>query len=208
MLFNSYIFIFLFLPLALIGYFVLNRFGRNMYAKVFLLVMSLWFYGYFNYTYLAVIISSIAVNYAGVYLMRRYPGRKKFCLAAGLVFDIGMLFYFKYFDFFLTNVNAVFNLSFTMRNIVLPLGISFFTFQQISYVVDAYHGETDEESFLDYAVFVTFFPQLIAGPIVRYQDIENQLKGRTLNYDMVSSFRRLRMKIVRDRTTGICQRDL
>ena len=101
MLFNSYIFIFLFLPLALIGYFVLNRLGRNMYAKVFLLVMSLWFYGYFNYTYLAVIISSIAVNYAVVYLMRRYPGRKKLCLAAGLVFDIGMLFYFKYANFVL-----------------------------------------------------------------------------------------------------------
>lgn len=179
MLFNSYIFIFLFLPLALIGYYVLNRLGRNMYAKVFLLVMSLWFYGYFNYTYLAVIISSIAVNYAVVYIMRRYPGRKKFCLAAGLVFDIGMLFYFKYFDFFLTNVNAVFNLSFTMRNIVLPLGISFFTFQQISYVVDAYHGETDDESFLDYAVFVTFFPQLIAGPIVTHDELIPQIRDES-----------------------------
>lgn len=186
MLFNSYIFILVFLPAALTGYFLLNHFNKNTLAKAFLLGMSLWFYGYFNYTYLLVILSSIAVNYAVVYRMRHADGEahedkgflssRKLWLFIGLAFDIGMLFYFKYFDFFLSNVNAVFKLDFNMRNILLPLGISFFTFQQISYVVDAYRGETDDETFLDYAVFVTFFPQLIAGPIVTHDELIPQIR--------------------------------
>lgn len=176
MLFNSYIFILFFLPVTLIGYFALNHFNKNTLAKVFLLGMSLWFYGYFNYTYLLVIISSIAVNYTVVHKMKN--GNKRVWLMLGLLFDIGMLFYFKYFDFFLSNVNAVFHLNFNMRNILLPLGISFFTFQQISYVVDAYRGETDKETFLDYAVFVTFFPQLIAGPIVTHDELIPQIRDR------------------------------
>ena len=84
----------------------------------------------------------------------------------GVLANVALLFYFKYFDFFLENINAAFSMDFTMRNIVLPLGISFFTFQQISYVVDSYRGETEKYSLLDYAVFVAFFPQLVAGPIV------------------------------------------
>lgn len=178
MLFNSYIFILLFLPVTLTGYFLLNRFNKNTLAKIFLLIMSLWFYGYFNYAYLLVILSSIAVNYMSVTGMKRYSSKRKICFFAGLAFDLGMLFYFKYFNFFLSNINAVFGLSFNMRNIILPLGISFFTFQQISYITDAYRGETEEENLLDYAVFVTFFPQLIAGPIVTHDELIPQIRDR------------------------------
>lgn len=187
MLFNSYIFIMVFLPAALTGYFLLNHFNKNTWAKAFLLGMSLWFYGYFNYTYLLVILSSIAVNYA---VVRKISGARakdeaaggRYWLLLGLVFDIGMLFYFKYFDFFLSNVNAVFGMDFNMRNILLPLGISFFTFQQISYIVDAYRDGTGDETFLDYAVFVTFFPQLIAGPIVTHDELIPQIRDESKHH--------------------------
>jgi D-alanyl-lipoteichoic acid acyltransferase DltB (MBOAT superfamily) len=175
MLFNSYIFILFFLPVTLTGYFLLNRLGRNTWAKAYLLAASLWFYGFFNYSYLPVILSSILVNYAAVWLMQQRK-RRGMGLAIALIFDLGMLFYFKYYDFFISNVNTVFRSSFNIRNIVLPLGISFFTFQQISYVVDAYHGEAGQDSLLDYAMFITFFPQLIAGPIVTHDELIPQIK--------------------------------
>ena len=91
----------------------------------------------------------------------------------GLLFNLGLLFYFKYFDFFLENINVLFGQSFALRAIVLPLGISFFTFQQVSYVIDSYYGETGEYSLLEYTVFVTFFPQLVAGPIVLHEGLDD-----------------------------------
>jgi len=148
MLFNSYIFVFLFLPLFLIGYFILNHFKKYTLAQAFLLIMSLWFYGYYNFKYLVLILISICFNYFITHLMQKNCKNNKLKLIIALLFNIGLLFYFKYFDFFIINVNRVFDTSFTLKNLVLPLGISFFTFQQISYVVDTYRGEVKKYNFL------------------------------------------------------------
>lgn len=173
MLFNSYIFILLFLPLCLIGYFGLNRFHRYSLAMAFLLGMSLWFYGYFNPSYLVIIVTSIVLNYGITRLMRMTDrqGARKAELAAALLVNFGILFYYKYFDFFIGNVNVLFAAQIPLKHIVLPLGISFFTFQQVSYVIDAYRGQTGKYSFLQYAAYVAYFPQLIAGPIVTHDEL-------------------------------------
>ena len=172
MLFNSYIFIFVFLPLTLGSYYGLHKLGKPVFAKVALILMSFWFYGYFNPSYLWIMCSSIVVNYLlSQLLQRRWGGTiskgqlallKKALLGIGLIFNLGLIFYFKYYDFFVDNLNKVFSTDFQLKNIVLPLGISFFTFQQVSYMVDSYRGETKEYNFTDYTLFVTFFPQLIA----------------------------------------------
>lgn len=172
MLFNSYIFILLFLPLCLAGYFTLNRIRDRRVAVVFLLGMSLWFYGYFNPWYLPIMIFSIAGNYLAVKLMDRTgTGLRKGILAAALLGNLAVLFYYKYFDFFLENVNALCGTEIPLRGIVLPLGISFFTFQQMSYVIDAYRGEVSQYGLLHYASFVSYFPQLVAGPIVTHDEL-------------------------------------
>ena len=173
MLFNSYIFIFVFFPLCLFGYFGLNRLGRYTLAQGFLLAMSLWFYGYFNPSYLAIILVSIVMNYGFTRLMGKTHQQRlrKLEMILAVLLNIGVLFYFKYFDFFLMNMNRLFHTDFTLYNILLPLGISFFTFQQVSYVVDAYRGEVQKYGFLQYASFVAYFPQLIAGPIVTHDEL-------------------------------------
>lgn len=178
MLFNSYIFILLFLPLTLFGYYLLHSFHRETWAYLELAGMSLWFYGYFNPGYLLIIGSSILVNYGVSLIFRRRNELllKKIILGLGLLFNLGLLFYFKYFDFFLENINILFRQNFALRSIVLPLGISFFTFQQVSYLIDSYYGETGEYSLLEYTVFVTFFPQLVAGPIVLHHELLPQLQ--------------------------------
>ncbi|MCM1125649.1 MAG: MBOAT family protein [Lachnospiraceae bacterium] len=179
MLFNSYIFIFLFLPLTLIGWYTLNRLKAYEPAKFFLAGMSLWFYGYFNVSYLAVILVSIFANYLISYLMKRFdsPLTGRMGLFAGLLLNLGLLFYFKYYDFFFENINAVFHADFNLKHILLPLGISFFTFQQLSFIVDRYRKEAPHYSFADYLTFVTFFPQLIAGPIVLHREMIPQFEN-------------------------------
>lgn len=178
MLFNSYLFIFLFLPLALVGYFLLNRCKLYRVSNVFLTGMSLWFYGYFNPAYLWIICGSILVNFALSKLMERpaLVRLRKPILAVGILLNVAVIFYYKYFDFFLENVNAVFGQSFALRHIVLPLGISFFTFQQLSYLVDSYRGQTKGYTFDEYALFVSFFPQLVAGPIVLHSEVIPQFR--------------------------------
>lgn len=173
MLFNSYIFILLFLPLCVVGYFGLNRLKWYRAAQAFLLIMSLWFYAYFTPGYLAVILASICVNFLFTRLLHRtrQPILRTLLLLGALLFNLGILFYFKYYNFFLENINALFGLSLAGRNILLPLGISFFTFQQISYVVDVYQGQVEKYPFLQYACFVSYFPQLIAGPIVTHDEL-------------------------------------
>lgn len=188
MLFNSYIFIFLFLPLALIGWYGLNRLKAYEMAKLFIALMSLWFYGYFNPYYLMVIVGSILVNYMLSYCLKRWnsPKALKAGLWLGVLFNLGILFYFKYYDFFFENINAVFKTDFAMRNIVLPLGISFFTFQQLSFIIDRAKGKAEHYSFINYLTFVTFFPQLIAGPIVLYKEMMPQFEdtgNRRFNAD-------------------------
>lgn len=181
MLFNSYIFIFFFLPLCVAVYFLLYHIKCGTLARMWVLGMSLWFYGYFNPSYVLIICGSILGNYAvsRLLLKLRGAGRVRMGKAAmciGVMANVVLLFYYKYVDFFLENMNTIFHTDFVMQNIVLPLGISFFTFQQISYVVDAYRGETESYSLLDYAVFVSFFPQLVAGPIVLHNELIPQLR--------------------------------
>ncbi len=189
MLFNSYIFLFAFLPFTVVGYFFLNRLHTNRYALIFLAVMSFIFYGYNNIRYVPVLGASVLVNYSLSRILSdegRSETLRKVFLAAGVVFNIGMIFYFKYYDFFFENMNRLFHLSVAMRKIVLPLGISFFTFQQVSYVIDSYRGQTRDYGFWEYVVFVSFFPQLVAGPIVLHNEIIPQLRmpeKRILNYD-------------------------
>lgn len=181
MLFNSYVFVFLFLPICILGYFTFNRVGQDRLAKLFLLAMSLWFYGFFHYEYLFIIIISIIANYIFAAAMKRLSGHAKrgkthlkLLLAAALLFNLGILFYFKYYDFFIENINLAFGSDLALTGVLLPLGISFFTFQQISYVIDSYRGEVAPYRSLDYALYVSFFPQLIAGPIVTHDELVPQ----------------------------------
>lgn len=180
MLFNSYIFVLCFLPLALAGYFLCNARGRYELGKSFLTVMSLWFYAWFNICYLPIIVMSILANYALYRILLGRRGQMElrmgnlYITAAGVAANLGVLFYYKYFDFFIENINAVFQTDLALQNLLLPLGISFFTFQQVGFLVDTYRGETENYSFIDYALFVTFFPQLIAGPIVTHDEMVGQ----------------------------------
>lgn len=179
MLFNSYIFVFAFLPIVLIGYFGLNHFKKYNAAKIFLIAASLYFYGYFNWSYLLIIVSSVGLNYLFSRVMlsdKTASGIRKLVFAIALTANIGSLFFFKYYDFFIGNVNAVFGFSMPLLHILLPLGISFFTFQQLSYVIDSYKRDENiaKYNFFDYALFVTYFPQLIAGPIVTHDEMVPQ----------------------------------
>ena len=174
MLFNSYIFILCFLPLTLLAYFGLNRLKKHNAAKLSLVIASLIFYGYNEITYVFVILSSILVNYLACMMLHRYPHWKRVIVAIGIIANIALLGYFKYFDFLLENINALAGSNFDYLNIALPLGISFFTFQQISYLIDSGKGECPRHSFLDYILFVTFFPQLVAGPIVSHDEMLSQ----------------------------------
>lgn len=190
MLFNSYIFIFLFFPLVLIGYYGLGRAGLYKPVLAFLTGMSLWFYGYNDIHYLAILVISILINYGIVTLMSHLENRgRKTCLAAGILLNTGILFYFKYYDFFTENVNAVLKTDLPLLNLVLPLGISFYTFQQLSYVIDAYKKECENYSFLEYAAYVSYFPQLIAGPIVYHSELIPQFRdsaNRKLKFENLS----------------------
>ncbi len=178
MLFNSYIFVLLFLPLCLILYFVLNRMKQFTLAKVFLTGMSLWFYAYFNVKYLPIIVCSILANFV-LYKAMEKGNYKKLIMTIGVLLNIGVLFYFKYYDFFAENINALFGTNFVLNHVLLPLGISFFTFQQVGFLVDAYRGEAKGYSFVDYALFVSFFPQLIAGPIVTHNEVIPQFQDES-----------------------------
>ncbi len=169
MLFNSYIFVLIFLPLFILGYFAFNHFKQYRLAMVFMLGMSLWFYAYNNIKYLILIVISIVLNYLCFLLMQKKP--HKAVLVLGIIINLGLLMFFKYTNFFIGNINRLVHQDFGYLDIALPLGISFYTFQQISFLVDAYRGEVGKVKFLDYACFVSFFPQLIAGPIVSHDEI-------------------------------------
>lgn len=176
MLFNSYIFIFVFLPLTLLLYYGLNYCGRVRTAKAVLILMSVWFYAYFHWNYVFILLASIAVNYGLTKWMKknRNPVFGRTLLVAGIIVNLGIIFYYKYLDFVFENLNHFFKISFSGFDILMPLGISFFTFQQISYLVDSYRGTAEDYGFLDYALFVTFFPQLVAGPIVTQEEMMPQ----------------------------------
>lgn len=173
MVYTSYIFILAFLPITLIGYFGLSRIHDPLPQKLWLVGASLVFYGYYNAWYLAIIVVSILANYILANLIRKKGG---FFLGFGIAFNVGLLGYFKYYDFFVSNINSLFGTNLVLREILLPLGISFFTFQQLSFLISVHKKEEALGSFLDYCMFVTFFPQLVAGPIVLYKEMIPQFQ--------------------------------
>lgn len=169
MLFNSYEFIFVYLPITLLGYYLTAKFIKNEAAKIFLIFASVCFYSYWDINNLPILLASIAVNYAFGRCLTN--NRSKKVLMVGIAFNLLFLGYFKYTNFILENINYLFNANIAMKNIVLPLGISFFTFTQTAYLVDVYRGETKAYSKSDYLLFVTIFPHLIAGPILYHRDM-------------------------------------
>ncbi|MBU1217811.1 MBOAT family protein [bacterium] len=182
MLFNSYEFIFFFLPFTFFIYFYLLNQRLVTGAKGFLVFASLFFYSWWNIVYLPLILSSMLFNYViGNSLnenFKKVKVSKKTLLIFGILANISLLGYFKYSDFFIENFNLALDGSMPLLHLALPLAISFFTFQQIAYLVDSYRGETSEYDFLNYALFVTFFPQLIAGPIVHHAEMMPQFANK------------------------------
>lgn len=181
MLFNSYLFIFGFLPLTLVGFFLAGKRGHHRIAISWLVACSLFFYGWWNPAYLSLILASILFNYAaGILLSGGGLSNRKAILGFGVAANLGLLGYYKYANFFVDSLNSVAATTYHLETILLPLAISFFTFQQIAYLVDAYRGETREYNFLHYCLFVTFFPQLIAGPIVHHREMLPQFARDTI----------------------------
>ncbi len=186
MLFNSFEFIFLFLPITLLGFFLISRkpeYVKQQIPIYWLVAASLFFYGKYKILNLPLILLSMAVNYGMGYLLGNVIEKtkiKKILFILGIIFNLALICYFKYSGFLVSNINYFIGANFTVPTIVIPLGISFFTFQQIAYLVDAYKGETKEYSILKYMLFVCFFPQLIAGPIVHHKEVLPQFETASI----------------------------
>jgi D-alanyl-lipoteichoic acid acyltransferase DltB (MBOAT superfamily) len=177
------------------GYFYLNHKKLTTASKSWLLLSSLFFYSWWNIAYLPLILTSIFINFSIARLIINKDERKnktiskKLLLQIGIVFNIGLLAYFKYADFFISNTNILFNTDIGLLNLALPLAISFFTLQQIAFLIDTYEGLAKEKNFLNYSIFVTFFPQLIAGPIVHHNHMMPQfvsVKNKVKNYKNIA----------------------
>jgi len=195
MLFNSYEFIFVFLPVSFSVYFYLNHKRLTIASKGWLVFSSLFFYSWWNIVYLPLILVSVLFNFTiakamegSIDFKKKYLSKKSL-LKIGLLFNIGLLVYFKYMDFFISNINTAIGSEIELLHLALPLAISFFTLQQIAFLIDSYEGLAKEKLFLDYAVFVTFFPQLIAGPIVHHKEMMPQfgnIRNKAINYKHIA----------------------
>lgn len=172
MLFNSYIFIFLFLPVVLLGFFRFSRISHKV-AAGWLAAASLFFYGYWNPTYVILLLASIGINYRFGQWIAAKPGQRK-PLTIAISANLALLAYYKYSNFFVTSLVAISGVDWSWPNIILPLGISFFTFTQIAYLVDTWRGQVREHSFVHYLLFVTYFPHLIAGPVLHHKEMMPQ----------------------------------
>jgi len=187
MVFSSYLFIFFFLPLALLGYYAAPKQLRHLTLTIF----SYIFYGWANPWFCLLMLFNTSVDYTNGRLMGAYPARKKLFVTISIVCDLAILGFFKYFNFGLDNYNATMAALGIPKaqylgffRVVLPLGISFYTFQSMSYVIDVYRGDAKVvTNFIDYACYVSMFPQLVAGPIIRFQDVADQLRERTLTWE-------------------------
>lgn len=179
MLFNSYDFILVFLPAVLAFVYLLRGFGRR-WLELWLILASLLFYAWWDVRYLPLLLGSVLVNYLGALFIERT--RSRLALAAIIAFNLGLLGYYKYLGFFsriVSDALAEDPWDLTLLALILPLGISFYTFQQIGYQIDRFRGEERKHDFVDYVLFVTFFPQLIAGPIVRFTEFLPQMRNLT-----------------------------
>lgn len=180
MVFSSTIFLCVYLPLVLLGYYICPKKGKNL----FLLIVSLIFYAWGEPKYVFLMIFSILVNYVFGLLMDKHRENKKrlkLMLVISVIIDLGLLSVFKYTDFIITNINSAFGAGFDLLNIALPIGISFYTFQAMSYTIDVYRDDVRvQRNLIDFGMYITMFPQLIAGPIVRYSDVQDQLAERNV----------------------------
>jgi len=181
MLFNSYEFIVAFLPLTVVGYYLLARFLAPQWAQYWLIGASLFYYGWWNPVYLGLILGSAMFNFwaggiIGSFTRRRMPNLPS--LIVGVAINLAVLAYFKYANFFVDNINAATDVGWTLGEVILPLAISFFTFQQIAYLVDAYEDNAPIYDFHEYLLFVVFFPQLVAGPIVHHKEMMPQFEEK------------------------------
>ena len=186
MVFSSAVFLFAFLPVTVGVYYISNARIRNYW----LLLTSLFFYAWGEPRYIVLMLCSIVVNYFFGLIIEKLRLRRKFSgrllLCAAIIFDIGLLGYYKYAGFLVQNLNRVLPVSFDVPQVALPVGISFYTFQILSYVIDVYRGNVPaQRNILSLGLYISFFPQLIAGPIVRYIDIEDQIQRRIISTDKV-----------------------
>ncbi|SDA70320.1 alginate O-acetyltransferase complex protein AlgI [Butyrivibrio sp. INlla18] len=181
--FNSFTFILVFLPILLLGWYALNRFEKHTVADIFLILMSLYFYYSFGAMFLVILLVSIAVNYSLSMLLEHWH-QPKLIKIVGVLFNLALLFYFKYLGFFIDNVNALTGAALTAKEILMPIGISFFTFGQISFIVDRANGEAPHYPFLKYVMYTVYFPKLIQGPIAFHKEMIDQFNDASLRkYD-------------------------
>ena len=190
MLFNSIEYLLIFLPIVFIIYFTLNKFKLCKASRIFLLIASLYFYGSYKKEYVPIILISILFNYFISYLFKEdiTEVKRKLILFFGILTNIIILIYFKYFDFLKETLSNITFIPFNTFDIILPLGISFFTLQQISFLVDCYKKDVLEYNLIDYALFICFFPQLVSGPIIRHQEMIPQfmdIKNKVINQDNI-----------------------
>ena len=185
MLFSSIPFLYYFLPIVMLIYYAVPKALKNSVILIF----SLAFYAWGEPVYVFLMVATIALNYCLGLLIEKFRGgvMSKISLLLSIVFSLGALGYFKYADFFIANFNAATGLSVNLLNIALPIGISFYTFQILSYTIDVYRGNVKaQKNPITLGAYITLFPQLIAGPIVRYSDVEKQLSARTHSFDKIS----------------------
>ena len=181
MVFSSITFIYYFLPIVLLIYFI----TPNKFKNFILLISSLLFYFYGEPSYIWVLLLSCFINYISALLIEKYRNKSKIILILTILLDLGILMYFKYTNFFIENINNIFGFNIKFIRVIMPIGISFFTFQTLSYVIDVYTKKVEaNKNFLVFSTYVSLFPQLIAGPIVRYIDVEKELKNRKHSCDM------------------------
>ena len=178
MLFNSYVFLFAYLPITVAGFFILGR-RSQLWAAAWLAGASLFFYGWWDYRYLPLLLGSVVFNYACAGLLA--PGRgmhRKALLTAAIAANLGLLAYYKYAGFFVASLAELLAQPLPALHVVLPIGISFFTFTQIAFLVDSYRGKAQESRFVHYLLFVTYFPHLIAGPVLHHKEMMPQFAAR------------------------------
>ena len=185
MLFSSMTFVFMFLPIVCTAYLL----ARKELQNHILLIASILFYAWGEPRYLAIMIMTILINYIGAnYISRsKNTAHRKWLLGITIVLDLSFLFYFKYFNFFVENINDLFKTNYNFIKVIMPIGISFYTFQAMSYLIDVYRGEVKvQKDIYKLALYICLFPQLIAGPIVKYHDIDEQITDRETSFDKVN----------------------
>ena len=183
MLFSSMTFVFMFLPIVCALYLMCNKRFHNP----ILLAASILFYAWGEPKYLAIMLLTILINYAGALAVEKFNNRKKLWLILTIIVDLGFLIYFKYFNFIIDNINNLFHAHISALDVIMPIGISFYTFQALSYVIDVFRGDCKaQKDVYKLALYICLFPQLIAGPIVKYHDVAEQIEDREVNFDKVN----------------------